>query len=78
MKKILLGLGLAVFMMVTFLINAGAEEAKPEAKAEEKPAEAPAPEPGLLMSRFGQGGTGQTFGQGRDQHLRLCRRRLHV
>lgn len=42
MKKKLLGLILAVFMMFALAMNAGGEEAKPEAKGEAKPGAKPA------------------------------------
>ena len=80
MKKKLLGLILAVLMMFPFVMNASGEEASAstsdKATEEAKPAEAPAPRTRAADERFGQGGTGRTFGQGRDQHLRLYRRRL--
>ncbi len=79
MKKKQLGLILAVLMMFPFVMKASAEEASAstsdKAIEEAKPAEAPTTNRAADV-HFGQSGTGQTFGQGRDQHLRLCGRRL--
>jgi hypothetical protein len=60
MKKRLLVLILAVFMMFPFVMNASGEEAPTSTSdkqiEEAKPSEAPAPSPGLLMSTLGKAG----------------------
>jgi hypothetical protein len=63
MKKRSLGLSLAVLIILTFAINAHAEEASSSTSDKEtqevKPPEAPAPSPGLLMNLLGKAGLAQ-------------------
>ncbi|HYA91086.1 MAG TPA: outer membrane beta-barrel protein [Thermodesulfobacteriota bacterium] len=63
MKKRLIGLSLAVLIILTFGMNAHAEEASSSTSDKEtqevKPSEAPAPPPGLLMSLLGKAGLAQ-------------------
>ncbi len=63
MKKKLLGLTMAVFTTLAFIIQAHSEEVSAptsdKEKQEAKPSEAPAPSPALLMSLLGKAGLSQ-------------------
>ena len=60
MKKMLLGLILAILMIFPFVMKASGEETSASTSDKEiekaKPSEAPAPSPGLLMSTLGKAG----------------------